>query len=69
MIYYLCIYEAPIWLERNVILQNSCNKFIRMKFHNFKYSLDLSYPLPNLPPRGKEWFSFPPWGKMKGGSR
>jgi hypothetical protein len=25
------------------------------------------YPLPSLPPRGKEWFSLSPWGKLKGG--
>jgi len=25
------------------------------------------YPHPNLPPRGKEHKTFPPWGEMKGG--
>jgi hypothetical protein len=26
-----------------------------------------NYPHPNLPPRGKEYKTFPPWGEMKGG--
>jgi len=24
-------------------------------------------PHPDLPPRGKEFLTFPPWGEMKGG--
>jgi hypothetical protein len=30
-------------------------------------SCKIYYPLPDLPPRGKETPPFPPWGKMKGG--
>jgi hypothetical protein len=55
--------EAAIPMS-SVILHNYGNRILTYSLRSFSLSW---YPLPSLPPRGKESKTFPPWGKMKGG--